>query len=253
MMKKRVLLLVSLILFLIIFLIIDKNRQFGKYEIIFVDEISQNYQDVKICLLNNEDKFEVVNIKVEKEVIKNDFGYLLKMFDEYRNSLPINYRTPLFENIKVLSIKIDNEVMYLEIDKIGAKTDLNSFFTSLIWSYRYLGIKQIELKIGNTKYFLDENTKINPIILSSRPLKTQIYYELTENGFIPYTIYHNNNCLDMILKMSNVNIKDVSYVEKDNSLVIEFFNKINEEKLKEIQYNLNYLNYNDINIIINGK
>lgn len=251
MMKKRVLLLVSLILFLIIFLIIDKNRQYGEYEVRFVDEFSQNYQDVKICLLNNEDKFEVVSIKVEKEVIKNDFGYLLKLFDEYRNSLPINYRTPLFENIKVISIKKDNDVMYLEIDKIGAKTDLNSFLTSLMWSYRYLGIKQIELKIGNTKYFLDENTKINPIILSSRPLNTQTYYELTENGFIPYTIYHNDNYLDMILKMSNVNIKDVSYVEKDNSLVIKFLKNINKEKLEEIQFNLKYLNYDDIKIFIN--
>lgn len=249
--KSRILLLVCLLLFVIVFLLIDNNRDLGSYEVKLVDNLDDDYQEMKICLLNCSEKLEIVNVKVEKNVDK--ISLLIKLFDEFRNSLPLDYKTPLFENINVKSLKKTNDTLHIEIEKIGEKTNLDSFLTSLMWSYKYLGIKQIELKIGNKKYLLDENMKINPVFLSTIPKKTLNYYELTDNGFIPYTIYHNEEDIDILLAMANINKTLVDYEISDTNLVISFKEKIEKEKLEEIKYNLNYLDYSNISIFIEGK
>lgn len=251
--KSRILLLVCLVLFVITFLLIDNNRNLGSYEVKLVDNLEDDYQDMKICLLNNQEKLEVVSVKVENKSNLNEVDLLIKLFDEFRNSLPLEYKTTLFENINVKSLKKDNDTLYLEIEKIGEKTNLDSFLTSLMWSYKYLGIKQIELKIGNKKYTLDENMKINPVVLATIPKKVQTYYELTDNGFIPYTIYHSEEDIDILLTMANVSKPLVNYEINNSDLVINFLEEIEKEKLEEIKYNLSNLDYSSISIFIKGK
>lgn len=251
--KSRILLLVCLVLFVIVFLLIDNNRDLGNYEVKLVDNLDDDYQEMKICLLNCSEMLEVVNVKVENKNNLDKVSLLIKLFDEFRNSLPLDYKTPLFENINVKSLKKINDTLYLEIEKIGEKTNLDLFLTSLMWSYKYLGIKQIELKIGNKKYTLNENMKINPVVLSTIPKKTINYYELTNNGFIPYTIYHNEEDIDILLTMANINKTLVDYEIDNTNLVISFKKEIEKEKLEEIKYNLKFLDYNNISIFIEGK
>lgn len=251
--KSRILLLVCLVLLVITFLLIDNNRNLGSYEVKLVDNLEDDYQDMKICLLNNQEKLEVVSVKVENKSNLNEVDLLIKLFDEFRNSLPLEYKTTLFENINVKSLKKVNDTLYLEIEKIGEKTNLDLFLTALMWSYKYLGIKQIELKIGKKKYVLDENMKINPVVLATIPKKVQTYYELTDNGFIPYTIYHSDEDIDILLTMANVSKTLVNYEINNNDLVINFLEEIEKEKLEVIKYNLCNLDYSNISIFIKGK
>lgn len=240
----------------------DRENAKGEYEIELVDSIEDVKEKIKICLLNKDNKLEIIDVNkaiINEKGINDDITLLIKLYDEYRNSLPLDYKTTLFENINVKAIKREKDGLYLEIEKIGAKTDVESFLTSLMWSYKYLGIKQMRVKIGKKVYQLDENIKINPIIFSTNLSHKFVYYEFTENGIIPYTIYHNESDLEVLLDMFSVNNNIVSdnkfkySLDRNNNLEVYIEEKIHSVKLEEIKYNLEFLNYNSVKIFINGK
>ena len=221
-MKKRILLLVCLSLFIGLFIYFEKNKNYDNYEIIMVDNLEEDsYKSIKICLLNQENKLEVISVKVNKNV--DEFTYILKLFDEYRNSLPLDYKTVLFENLNVKAFQKNYDNLYIEIEKLGKKTNLNDFLVSLMWSYRYLGIKSIDIKIGKFMYHIDENININPIFLTTSSQFHQVYYEITDNGFIPYTVFHEMSCEDFIMKMAGIS-DSLSYeiVKDSNNLYLYF-------------------------------
>lgn len=261
-MKKyysRFLFFICLLLFSIVFIIINKEQSYGNYEVELVDSISDKSEKIKICLLNENDKLEIVNVNVKKTGNYDEITYLIKLFDEYRNSLPINYKTTLFESINIKSLKRDNDILFIEIEKIGSKTNVESFLTSLMWSYKYLGIKHLEVKIGKKIFKIDADVKINPVIFSTTSTHSVIYYEFTDYGMIPYTLFHNKGDLEVLLDMLSAKKNIISEnnfkysIDNKNNLKVYVEEKLSQQKLEEIKYNLSFLDYNSISIFVNGK
>ena len=255
-MKKRILLFLVLFLFVILFIFYESKKSYGDYEVRVVNSLNEDeYKELKVCLLNESKQLEVVNIKVKKDV--DEISYILKLFDEHRNSLPLEYSTVLFENLNVESLKKENDKLYLEIEKLGPKTNLDSFLTSLMWSYKYLGIREIEVKISGTVYKINDDIKINTLYLSTKPSTISTYYELTENGIIPYTIIHEMNELELFMEMVGIfNKSSYKVVEGEKEVLLylnDSYESVTDKMINELFYNLNLINsFKNVNIYLNN-
>lgn len=254
-MKKRMLLFFILCFFVILFIFYESKKNYDNYEVKIIDNYNLSEQnELKVCLLNKDKQLEIVNIKVDKGI--DEISYIIKLFDEYRNSLPLEYSTVLFENLNIKNLRRNNEKLYLEIEKLGPKTNLDSFLTALMWSYKHLGIKEIEVKISGTVYKIDDQIKINTLYLSTKPSSISTYYEITDNGVIPYSIIHEMDEIELFLKMSGIYNESSYNVKKNEKEVILYldnkFQEVTDEMIQELYYNINLLDsYKNVSIYLN--
>lgn len=255
-MKKRMLLFFILCFLVIVFVFYESKKSYDNYEVKIIENFNLNEQnDLKVCLLNKDKQLEIVNIKVDKGIDK--ISHIIKLFDEHRNSLPLEYSTVLFDNLNIKNLRRDNEKLYLEIEKLSQKTNLDSFLTALMWSYKYLGIKEIEVKISGTVYKINDQIKINTLYLSTKPSSLSTYYELTDNGVIPYSIIHDMDEIELFLKMAGIYNESSYNIKKTEEEVFLYFDnkfqEVTDEMIQEIYYNIDLLDsYKNVNIYLNN-
>jgi len=153
--KKKVLLLIVVVIsFVSIFeLIKSKKTDEIDIQVFFVDELNDNkFETLTFCALNRYNDFDLIEVEIPED-INNIYIYVFDLYNYKRNSLPVEYKVyaPFVLDLEALNIK--NDKLYLEIKP--KKVDLETFhwtMYSLMITYRYLGINEVNVSFNNKTY-----------------------------------------------------------------------------------------------------
>lgn len=219
-MKKLVPFIVLISFFCFVFFVITKTKEYTKVYYVNTFDTKQDYT-LKVCVLNKEGKLVLVD--VEKHNNENLYTYILKLYDHYRNNLPLEYKTPLNGNFEVIKLEKKEDELFIELDMLYLNSQLDSFFTSLCWSYKDLGIKKINMSIDCERIILNTNVSINAVFEDTYFKTKQVIYYENDNEIIPVTYYHSSNKLEFLInkiknKYGNIEIK---YEIFDNLIIID--------------------------------
>lgn len=140
-----------LLLFVLGFLLYIINYDNKSYEVIYTDNLKDSSEVLELACMNDNKEIELITIDVNKI----DYLTPLKYYNEYQNSLPINYYSPLIEVVNINKCEFNNEILFIEIDKIATNTNINDFINCLKLTYKKLGIKTIYLKVGLSEYLIN--------------------------------------------------------------------------------------------------
>jgi len=255
-MKRLAPFFVILCFFAFVLIIITKTK--ADIEIKYVNAFDDEYiHTLKVCVLNKDNRLVLVD--VEKHNDEDIYTYVLKVYDHYRNNLPLEYLSPLKGNFEVVSVNKNKEELEIVIKILYLHSTIEEFLTALSWSYKELGIKKVNLIIDDKKFTLNTNANINVIIEDIDFQTKQVIYYFNDGEIIPVTYFHNQNEVDFLInkiknKFPSLNAKKEVY---DNLLIIEFIDE--EEVLSTEVINLiiksleDTRKYSNIIIIVNDK
>ena len=246
--KNKSLCVFLLLLMVSIFIIlILNNSSKDKYDAIYVDDLNIiEKPDLQIMLINSDNLLECVAIKSIDLNCKNIYEKIFAIYNEYQNSLPINYTSPFNKVIFNREIYVIGDKILIDIEKKDYELDIEKAAKCLMWSYQLLGIEELEISIGKSKFSLNKDTIVNEVVLSESG-KQQIIFVNTDCGFIPYTFYHNNNSLEFILDMLLIDSYDIKYINGVINIYTD--NALTNNIKKCLDLNMEYLNIDKYNII----
>lgn len=225
-MKKII--IISCLLITIFLTLIFISREMGTdLEIRFVEELNPIQDTLLMCVEREDGKLVLIDVEIHKH--EDIYLYALKLYDHYRNSLPLNYSTPLDGNIEITNIKKINDKVYIELETLYLNGGLNRFLTALMWTYQSLGINSIEIKINDQVFNLKKNDVINLEFASSSIYNTQtqvvIFY--TDHEIIPITYCHEEDPIDFLMKkvISKSIYDKVTYEYQiiNNNLILDIY------------------------------
>ena len=252
-MKAKFLFFICIFLIVTMFIYYNLHQYINNYDIVLVDNL--NYHDnkeVKICLLNKNNEFELIDVIIPDN--SNEEEYIVKLMDEKRNSLPLGYTSVVFDTLNIKSVERNDNVINIKVDKINNKTNINDFLVSLIWSYKYLGIEEVNLITDNKTYSVNKDVKINPIYLSTKPQSVMTFYEFNENGVVPYTIFHEKDNCFLLMDLIGIKYEDYKLELKNNEIDIYLNKKYDTLIIDQIRYNFTCLELNKkINLYVNNE
>lgn len=258
-MKKVVPIIILLIFFSFVLILISKYNEHS-IDVEYVNELDEETEElVKVCVLNKDN--QLVLIHVEKHNDDNIYEYVVKLYDHYRNNLPLNYKTPLQGNFEVLNVRKSNDVLILDLKMQYYEAGISEFLNALSWSYQDLGIDKIDATINGNKFTVEKNANINVVIESSAIYNNdkQIIYYGNENEIKPVTYYHNQDKLYFLMEKLKDKYPEIKYEFEviDSFLVISINdenNSISKTVINLLLMSLNQLDeFSEIVIIINNE
>lgn len=255
---KKIMIFSSLLIFVFLVIFIIARDQTDDMKIEFVDRLEVEPETLKICAKRKDGK--LVLIDVDKINDENTYLYVLKLYDYYRNSLPLNYSSPLHGNIEILELQKNGQEINASIKIYYLQSGISEFLSALMWSYQNLGIQKMQIKINNEQFTLTSNPEVNRVVESSSIYgnftQTILFYE--EEEIIPITYYHQENPIDFLIKKI-IQRYDIKYQYEiiEGVLIV----RINDDDLNLdrtiywlIGRNLELLNkYQEIIIIVNDQ
>lgn len=258
-MNKKTFLIISLIciLFVAFYYLIAQSKQ--ALDILYVDNFYEETKPVvKVCVKRTDGK--LVLIDVEKHKTETDYEYILNLYDYYRNHLPMSYTTPLSGNFIIQQIKASDKKLDIRIKMLYLQEGLQEFMTALMWSYQYLDIEEVTLRINNQVFNLHKDCVINLEICSYSPYDNiyQVIYYLEGDVIIPISYEHQENHLDFLLKkvISRYPKASFEYMIEEQTVTIRISDpdySISESVLSLLLANIQSLNlYKNIIIIKNN-
>ena len=126
------------------FIYYNLHQYINNYDVVLVDNLeSFETKEIKLCLLNEKNEFEILDINIPNNIKEEE--YIIKLLDDYRNSLPQGYRSPLYDTLQNEKIERVKNVININVDQIDWKTNINDLLVSLMWSYKYIDIDEINL------------------------------------------------------------------------------------------------------------
>lgn len=147
----RTLYLVIILLISISILIIVSSfstNYINSSEVIYVDDLnkSDNSLVVNVYLLNNNNDITYQSISFDD--IDNIYYEVFKIYNEKMNSIDVNLTSPLvfYENIG--DFQVNNDKLYISLDKVSEFTDINLMLDCLFLTYNQIGINELFLKVG---------------------------------------------------------------------------------------------------------
>lgn len=190
----------SLLIFVFLVIFIIARGQKDDLKIEFVDHLEVAPETLKICAKRKDGKLVLVD--VDKSSDENVYLYVLKLYDHYRNSLPLNYSSPLKGNIEIIELQKKDEELNACIRINYLQSEVSEFLSALMWSYQSLGIQKLQIKINNEQFTLTSNPEVNRVVESSSIYDnySQIILFYEENEIIPITFYHQENPIDFLIK-----------------------------------------------------
>lgn len=242
---------------LVIYLIASTEEQ--TLDIEYVTDLDyDNREVIKVCVLNENNQYVLINATKHND--EDIYIYVLKLYDYYRNNLPISYKSPLKGNFEVQKVKKAGEVLNIELKMLYYESGVSEFLNALIWSYQDLGIEKINANINGNNFVVEKNASINPVIESSDLYNNhkQIIYYLNGEEIIPITYYHKEDKLQFLMNKvaSKYNITyDIQVI--DGFLIIDI--EDNEQMLSKAVLNLIIKSidqmgeFSEIVIIVNGE
>lgn len=257
-MRKLLPIIILLMFFsLVIYLVASTEEQ--TLDIEYVTDLDyDNREVIKVCVLNENNQYVLINATKHND--EDIYIYVLKLYDHYRNNLPLSYKSPLKGNFEVQKVKKVKEVLNIELKMMYFESGVTEFLNALIWSYQDLGIEKINAKINGNNFVVEKNANINPVIESSDLYNNekQIIYYLDGEEIIPVTYFHKEDKLQFLMNKvaSRYNITyDIQVI--DSFLVIEIVD--NEQMLSKAVLNLIIKSidqmgeFSEIVIIVNGE
>lgn len=251
--------LASLLIFVFLVILIVAKPQPTALPIEFVSELETEEKDhFTACLLREDGNLMLLDI--EKKSDENIYLYALKIYDHYRNSLPLKYQSPLKGNFEVKKLEKKGKDLEIELEFLYLEENFKLFLTALMWTYQNLGIENVHLKIGKENFHLKRDEIINPKIESTNPSKSvaQIIYYHEEEGVLPVTYLHEEDMTYFLLKKFIDPIPEATFTFENNSglLIVNIVDPRHEVDLPlidSIGFNLEKLGlYEDIVIVKNG-
>ena len=81
------------------FIYYNLHQYINNYDVVLVDNLeSFETKEIKLCLLNEKNEFEILDINIPNNIKEEE--YIIKLLDDYRNSLPLGYRSPLYDTLQ---------------------------------------------------------------------------------------------------------------------------------------------------------
>ncbi|MDD4076959.1 MAG: hypothetical protein PHT03_03165 [Bacilli bacterium] len=255
---KKVAVLVSIFtfVFLTLFIIIDQAEQ--KLNIVYVDRLAEEAgSTVKVCVKRSDGKLVLIDTCKHKQ--EDNYLYILKLYDHYRNALPPSYVTPLQGNFEIIKLEKTENKLNIELKAMYLKSGFKEFLTAFMWSYQYMGIDSINMKINKEIFYLEKNTLINPEIDSYSAYDNiiQIVFYKEGDDIIPVSYYHQENRIDFLMNKVISKFPDVTYTYQiqDDMLTIRISDpdyQLSKEITDMLLLSIKHLNlYRNIIIIKN--
>jgi hypothetical protein len=198
---KKIVLIGSLLVFVFLVIFIVSSPKPSDLEIEFVSELeSDHHPNFKACILREDGK--LVLLDIEKKNNENIYLYALKIYDHYRNSLPLKYSTPLHGNFEVKKLEKKGKELQIELEVLYLEENFNLFLTALMWTYQSMGIEAISLKANREIFHLKKNEIINPEIETFYPEKAtkQIIWYYQEEVILPVTYLHQDDPTGFLIR-----------------------------------------------------
>lgn len=254
-MKKSLFFIVMAIV-LGVFIVLMREED-PNFEIIFTNELEELHTS-KLCLKNENGKLEIIEFEHPK--VNDIEKYIISLYNERRNSLPLNYVTPVREIFKVRHFERNNDELNISLEEVSG--NIKELMTSLMWTYQEIGIKTINFTINGLYYKYHENCDINVVyeLISPNTYVKQTILYIDGSIIFPVTYYHKNDEIDFLLnkifyKYGITNI-DYQYISDDDYLYLYINDpdyNMNENIIDLIYTNIiNLLNNNNVSIIKNG-
>jgi len=238
---KKVAPLILILIFFGFVIIFLANQSDQDMNIEYVNSLSfDTKEDILVCILNEDNKLVLVNTKKHND--ENIYIYILKLYDHYRNSLPLSYKSPLKGNFEIENVKKVGNVLNIDIKILYLEGEINTFLNALIWSYQDYGIEKAVVNIDDNVFVVNKNANINTVIEGSDIYNThkQIIYWDNNKDVLPITYYHSYGKLEFLMEKVKSKYGNINYdIQVVDSFVII---NIDDEE--------NYLSNNIISLII---
>ena len=253
---KKIILMSSLFIFVFLIILIITKEAPVDFEITYVDALETSKNKLKVCVLKDNGK--LVLIDVEKKNNEYDYLYLLKLYDHYRNSLPLNYNSPLKGNFEIKKLEKKEDHLEIELQVLYLVDNFNLFLTALMWSYQELGINTISVKANQEVFNLRRNTSINPQLeaINLDNAREQLIIFLEEEVLLPITYFHDQDQMSFLINKLFAHFPDlqVSYDSYGDMIIMNIYDpfyQLSTEVFEVLGTNLENLGYFDIIIIKN--
>jgi len=197
--------------FLVLLIISVNNDQ--ELDIVFVDQLeTENPELIKTCVKRSDGKLVLVD--VTKNSDEDIYLYVLKIYDHYRNTLPLSYTSPFKGNFEVIDLRKMNDKLYIEVKTLYLEDqEFSNFLTALMWSYQGLGINTIEMKVNNEIFYLNKNEAINIEVETSSIFNNteQVIYYTNDFEILPVTYLHDQDPVDFLMNKVLSKFDSISY------------------------------------------
>ena len=240
-----------------------------------------NIKTDNIYLLNKDNLLVKTSIYIDNCNLNKKIVKIINYLKESNNKIPISLKGYINDKTEVLDIKIDNDILSINLSKDFLNTNNEKLIISgLVYSLLELdNINGIKLYVENTKIkgyenILNKNIGINNIydFTNRKDInKVVIYYideEIDNSYYVPINKYLNDNrekieviidelksTNNNLISYLNNNVELLNYKEEGNILLLNFnkyikeTNKTYEERLlNEISYSV-FDNY-DVTMVI---
>lgn len=220
--KAAVILSLFIFVFLVLFILATHGSQ--NLDIVFVERIGKEECDtLKVCVKRSDGKLALIDINKHTE--EDNHLYALKIYDYYRNALPLTYTTPLKGNFEIIKAEKNDNIMDIELKAKYLQSGTNEFLTALMWTYQIMGIDKVNLTFNKQFFYLEKNRLINPEMESQSPYDNiiQIIFFKEGDEIIPVSYCHQENRLDFLLKKVVARFPGSSYTyeTEDDTLTVK--------------------------------
>lgn len=242
-----------------------------------------NMNTTPIYLLNNNNYLTKVDIFLDTDNLEDKPNAIIEYLKESNKKIKTNYNGYIPNNTKINNIKINNNILYIDLSEELLNGNISIIIPGLVRSLLCIeNINKVDLKV-NEKYIenyeglLDNKISINSkyeISNRNNIAEVTIYYMSKDNNYIPVTKYLNDDRekIEIIIeelkdsKNSNLisylneNAKLLDYEEDNNILFLNFNESLNDDDnklnntLNEIAYSI-FDSYNILSVMfkINDK
>lgn len=242
-----------------------------------------NMNTTPIYLLNNNNYLTKVDIFLDTDNLEDKPNAIIEYLKESNKKIKTNYNGYIPNNTKINNIKINNNILYIDLSEELLNGNTSIIIPGLVRSLLCIeNINKVDLKV-NEKYIenyeglLDNKISINSkyeISNRNNIAEVTIYYMSKDNNYIPVTKYLNDDRekIEIIIeelkdsKNSNLisylneNAKLLDYEEDNNILFLNFNESLNDDDnklnntLNEIAYSI-FDSYNILSVMfkINDK
>ncbi|XMB87355.1 GerMN domain-containing protein [Mycoplasmatota bacterium WC44] len=169
------------------------TREDKQYDIVYYDEV---LEETTLYLLNNHNQL----VQVEYNC-SNDIHEIFNLMTMNANKLPLGVRTALPYRLKLNSYKIEDEILYLDIED-SVYPNFSQSVEALVWTFTEIdGISKVLLETNNYNNVSTRDIGINKTIEASN---------LTDNKLV--TVYYLDEYIHPVSYIVDLSVDDVEFI-----------------------------------------
>lgn len=268
-MKKKIILVVSVLAILITLICIPKTtyqKWFGKTPNDNPVDTNKEYQTIFVV----DEKNKLVGLKVPVEEIEEDqIAQKWNLLTSQMNKIPQGYSSPITPSTVLNDYKIEDNKLILNVSEDILRSSGRLAIESLAWTFCNDEIKEVVLRVDENVVNLISDYQFNKI---SKEIGTNFTYETSylfeadyttvvfyENDFIlPVTYFYKDIneydfMISKIFSENNIELTDYTYTIDNENLVIQINDNITmSDSLKQTLEETVKLNFSVDAMTVNG-